>query len=368
MSRDRAPRPRDSGVVDALRQESREPLNLDYAAIFDQYADVDARGLLIIGVRRRVLAMNAAAREMLAFSGPLPEPLPGVVRDVNVGFAVGEAFHDRQPVWHESYAPDPDRLLRFHLIPILAATGEPVVVIATVEDVTRLRHLETVRRDFVANVSHELRTPIASINLLVETLQNGAVADPEAAQHFLHRIQVETHAMARLVEELLELSRLESGSLSLQVAEADVRELLESVVSRLAPAAQEKEIAIRLDIQDVLPPVLVDLKRMEQVLMNLLHNAIKFTPTSGAVTLRAMRQGPGVQVEIVDTGVGMDPAEAERVFERFYKVDKGRSRAEGAGLGLAIARHLLELHGSRLRVVSDVGRGSRFFFTLPIAG
>jgi len=358
---------RRAGEIGAL-EGTHEPLVLDHRAIFEQYAGADQRGMLLIGIRRRVLAMNEAARDLLAYSGQLPEPFAAVVRDVNVGFAVGEAFHDRQPVWHESYAPDPDRLLRYHLVPIIAPTAEPMLVVATIEDVTRLRHLETVRRDFVANVSHELRTPIASINLLVETLQNGAVADPEAAAHFLHRIQVETRAMGRLVEELLELSRLESGALSLQIEETETRGLLDSVMNRLEPAAQEKSISVRVDVQEVLPPVMVDVKRIEQVLMNLVHNAIKFTPPEGAITLRAMRHSPGVQIEVVDTGVGMDPAEADRVLERFYKVDKGRSRADGSGLGLAIARNLLELHGSRLRVVSEAGRGSRFFFTLPIAG
>ncbi|MBV9280647.1 MAG: PAS domain-containing sensor histidine kinase [Chloroflexi bacterium] len=345
----------------------REALPLDFRSIFEQYAQHDRRGLLLIGEGRRVLAVNPAARALLGFAGEVPRPIGEVVRDVNLGFAVGEAFHDRREVQHESYAPEPDRLLLYHLIPILAHTGEPMLVVATVEDVTRLRHLETVRRDFVANVSHELRTPIASINLLVETLQLGAIEDPQAAEHFLHRIEIETQAMARLVEELLELSRLESGSLSLALASVDVRELLEGVASRLAPAARDKGVEVACDIQKSLPRVTGDQKRLEQVLMNLTHNAIKFTPAGGTVTVRAARQGRGVLVEVVDTGVGVDPAEAGRILERFYKVDKWRNRSGGAGLGLAIARHLLELHGSRLHVVSEVGRGSRFSFALPVA-
>jgi two-component system phosphate regulon sensor histidine kinase PhoR len=240
--------------------------------------------------------------------------------------------------------------------------------VVSVEDATRLRHLETVRKDFVANVSHELRTPIASINLLVETLQRGAMNDPDAAMHFLHRIQVETQAMAQLVEELLELSRLETGALSLDIEGFSVSDLLTEVRDRLMPAAGEKGVAMHLDVQHSLPPVAADAKRIEQVVMNLLHNAIKFTPADGSVMVRARRQGRGVQVDVTDTGVGMASADAERIFERFYKVDKGRSREGGAGLGLAIARHLLELHGSQLQVVSEVGRGSRFSFALPLAG
>ena len=340
---------------------------IDYQTLFEQYAAKDQRGILLIGDRRRVLNLNPAAREMLGYQDPIPRPVSEVVRDVNFSFAVGEAIHDCRDVRHEVYLPTPDRLLCFHIVPIIAATGEPIFALATIEDITRLRHLETVRRDFVANVSHELRTPLASINLLVETLQNGAMKDPEAAEHFLHRIEVETRAMAVLVEELLELSRLESGSLSLNLEPVPVRGLLENVINRLAPTAHEKEVDIGLDIQEDGVQVMADPHRIEQVLMNLVHNAVKFTPAGGRITARAVRQGRGVQLEVLDTGMGMDAVEVSRVFERFYKVDKGRNRAEGAGLGLAIARHLLELHGTRLQVVSEVGRGSRFSFALPVA-
>ncbi len=340
---------------------------IDFRALFEQYAAADSRGLLLVGPRRRLLAINSAARTMLPYAGDIGVLVSDVVRGFDFGFLVGEVLHDRQPVTLEYFLPDPDRLLRFTLTPILARSGEPRCLLTTIEDVTRLRHLETVRRDFVANVSHELRTPIASINLLVETLQRGAMNDSADATHFLHRIEVETLAMARLVEELLELSRLENGVLSLNLASVSIPELLEDVANRLAPAAIDKQIEVRLNVQSGLPEVRADPKRIEQVALNLVHNAIKFTPVQGRVTLRAVRQGRRVQIDIADTGVGMDPADAQRIFERFYKVDKGRSRSEGAGLGLAIARHLLELHGSQLQVVSEMGRGSRFFFSLPVA-
>lgn len=354
-----------TNTMDAVQQEVLD--GLDIAALFDQFADHDYRGMLVINPRRQVLAMNPVSRELLGFFESLPRSVAEVVHDPHFEFAVGDALHDRHPAWHEMYVPNPDRLLRFHIVPVTSEAGEPQVLVVSVEDATRLRHLETVRKDFVANVSHELRTPIASINLLVETLQRGAINDPDAAMHFLHRIQVETHAMAQLVEELLELSRLETGGLSLSIGEISIGDLLMEVQARLLPTAEEKGVAMYLDVQEALPPVAADAKRIEQVVMNLVHNAIKFTPTEGSITLRARRQGRGVQIDVVDTGVGMDAAEAERIFERFYKVDKGRSRVSGAGLGLAIARHLLELHGSQLQVVSEVGRGSRFSFSLPLA-
>ena len=334
--------------------------------LFEQFADADHRGLMLVGDRRRILAMNPAARSLLAYDGPLPRPAAEISHDVELEFAVGDAIHDRHPVWHESYAPGPDRLLSFHLVPIMSSSGEPLLVAVTVEDVTRLRHLETVRRDFVANVSHELRTPIASINLLVETLQRGALNDPDAALQFLHRIEVETQAMAHLVEELLELSRLETGALTLDVACTDLEQLIRDVLARLAPTAEEKDVSLMADIRHELPNVRADRKRIEQVLMNLVHNGIKFTPAGGRVTVRAVRQGLAVSVDVVDTGIGMDADQAARIFERFYKLDKGRNRSGGSGLGLAISKHLLELHRSGLQVVSEAGRGSKFSFSLPV--
>lgn len=344
-----------------------EATELNCGALFEQYAELADRGLMVVDRQRNVQRINTVAREMLAYQGEVPAPAVSVFRDIEVDFAVGDAFHDRRPVTCEAYAPHPDRLLKFRMIPIIGQTTEPLAVVTAIDDVTRLRHLETVRRDFVANVSHELRTPITSINLLVQTLQNGALEDREAASHFLQRIEVETHSMGRLVEELLELSRLESGRLALALTDVDAKEVLEGVMNRLMPAARDKSLEIHLDVQEGLPHVQADPERLEQILMNLMHNAIKFTPPGGQVTLRAGRTGRGVQVEVVDTGIGMDTVEAARVFERFYKIDKGRNRAEGMGLGLAIARHLVELHGGRLHVVSEPGRGSRFSFALPRA-
>lgn len=340
---------------------------IGWRAVFEQLLASDRRGMLLVGPRRRVLEMNEAARDLLGFDGDLPCPSGDVSSDIHLGFAVGDALHDRKPVEYESFLPGPDRLLRYHLVPVLAPSGEAELLVVTVEDVTRLRHLETVRRDFVANVSHELRTPLASMRLLVETLEGGAIDDQPTAMRFLHRAEVEIDAMARLVEELLELSRLESGVLRLSMGPVDVKAAVESVSNRLAPMAQNKGVELTLDIPSDLRPVHADAPRLEQILINLAHNAITYTPEGGRVTLRARRQGRGVEIKVMDTGVGMRPEETERVFERFYKVDQGRARTAGAGLGLAIARHLVDVHGGRLTAVSDVGRGSTFSVLLPVS-
>jgi signal transduction histidine kinase len=341
--------------------------NIDYGRIFEQYVAGDNRGVVVLNSRRHAIDINPAGRAMLQYDGPLPLPIGDIVRDIKVGFAVGDAIHDRRVLRHETFLPDPERILSLNIVPVISRDGSIDHVLMTLEDVTRLRHLETVRRDFVANVSHELRTPIASINLLVETLQRMELGEQADAAHFLRRIQVETLSMNHLVEELLQLSRLESGRLSLNVETHSVKKIVAGVKNRLTIMAGEKSITLHTDVQRALPGVLVDAMAIEQVLMNLVHNAIKFTPSGGTVTLRARLSHPGVEIEVVDTGVGMEPSEAARVFERFYKVDKSRTRATGTGLGLAIAKHLLELHHSRLQVVSEPDRGSRFTFKLPLA-
>lgn len=338
----------------------------EFERVFEQYTAEDGRGVLVLDTQRNVLRINSAGRDLLAFTKRVPAPLGDVIRDVEVGFALGDAVHDRRTSERESFLTDPDRVLRITIIPVRTGAGIVDRVLMTVEDVTRLRHLETVRRDFVANVSHELRTPLASINLLVETLQSAGATEDES-RHFLRRIAVETQAMNQLVEELLQLSRMESGRLSLNLEAAPIREIMETVRNRLVMIADEKDLRLTTDAQMGIPPVMVDIAAIEQVLMNLTHNAIKFTPAGGTVTLRARLKHPGVEVDVLDTGIGMDSSEVTRIFERFYKVDKGRNRDGSSGLGLAISRHLLDLQGSRLNVVSEAGRGSRFTFGLPLA-
>jgi two-component system phosphate regulon sensor histidine kinase PhoR len=329
----------------------------------------DDRGVIVLDSRRVVAEINPAAREMFQFEGDLPAPIADVVRDINVSFAIGDALHDRTVMRQETFVTDPERLISLNIIPVIEKDGTVEHVVMTGQDITLLRHLETVRRDFVANVSHELRTPLASINLLVETLQGGGMKNEEDRDHFLRRIAVETRSMNHLVEELLQLSRLESGRVSLNMEATPVGAVVEGVAGRLAMMAEEKKLTLTTDIQPAMPEALVDPIAIEQILMNLAHNAIKFTPAGGTITLRARLSHPGIELDVIDTGVGMDAAEAARVFERFYKVDKGRNRGNGSGtgLGLAIAKHLLELHGSRLQVVSEPTRGSKFSFKLPLA-
>ena len=267
------------------------------------------------------------------------------------------------------------------------ADPSPSHLALTIEDMTRLRHLETVRRDFVANVSHELRTPLASVKLMAETLQTAIRRDPTAARTFAQRIEAEVDSLAQLVNELLELSRIESGRAPLRLTPTDMSEVAAETVERAKALAEHQGVRLQLAWEcearpcaEPLPLALADGPRIGQVLLNLIHNAIKFTPKGGTITVGVERtpdEENTLMLWVRDTGVGISEEDLPRIFERFYKVDRARTRSTpdqqanvsgGTGLGLAIARHLVETHGGHIWAESKQGRGSTFRFTLPIAG
>jgi two-component system phosphate regulon sensor histidine kinase PhoR len=246
--------------------------------------------------------------------------------------------------------------------PMPAKSGYLVVI----QDLTRLRRLETVRRDFVANVSHELRTPIASIKALSETLSDGAIEDPSVARNFLAKINTESEKLAQMVEELVELSQIESGQAALNSAPSRINEPIEHAVSRLKPLADRAGLTLKTAITPDLPQAMMDKDRIEQVLVNLIHNAIKFTHPMGKITVSAALEHGKIFVSVADTGIGISEDDLPRVFERFYKTDKSR-RSGGTGLGLSIAKHVVQAHGGDISVASQQGKGSTFTFTIPIS-
>lgn len=242
--------------------------------------------------------------------------------------------------------------------------------LVVLQDLTRIRRLETIRRDFISNVSHELLTPIASLGALVETLKDGAINDPPAANHFLGRAQFEVDSMSQLVNELLTLSRIESGVTEFHFQPTHVSELMLHPVERMREQAVRKEIDLQIDIPSELPMVMADAKQIWQVVTNIVHNAIKHTEGKGTITLSAQRKGSGeISVLIEDTGNGIHPDDLPRIFERFYKADRARQRKQpqGTGLGLAIAKHIVLAHEGRIWAESKIGKGSKFYFTVPIA-
>ena len=189
-------------------------------------------------------------------------------------------------------------------------------------DVTRMRHLETVRKDFVSNISHELRTPIASLKALTETLQDGALEDKKVANHFLNRIEIEVDSISLIVQELLELSRIESGRVPLKLEKVDPCELINSAVDRLRLQAETSGLELNINCPETLPHVMADYSRLVQVLVNLLHNAIKFTASGGAITIECQDNKEKIIFSVTDTGVGISSQDFPRIFERFYKADR----------------------------------------------
>ncbi len=243
-------------------------------------------------------------------------------------------------------------------------SGLPGSVLLVLQDLTRIRRLESLRREFVSNVSHELRTPLASMKALTETLREGAIDDPPAAQRFLERMDIEIDSLTQMVEELLELSRIESGRVPLERRAVLPGDLVDKAVDRMILQAQRAGLTIKKNIAPDLPRVSVDYSRMVQVVVNLLHNAIKFTLPGGMITCGTRKYEQGVVIFVSDTGVGIDPDSLPRIFERFYKVDKARS-GSGTGLGLSIARHLVEAHGGRIWAESELNKGTTVCFFLP---
>lgn len=253
--------------------------------------------------------------------------------------------------------------LQVVVVPLADAEESCLVIL---QDLTQLRKLETVRRDFVGNVSHELKTPLASARLLVDTLRDGAIDDRPTALRFLDQLDGQVDELTRIVDELLDLARIESGGAGLKLAPESVDSLVQAAVRRLAPQIERSGITVAVDVPEEMPPILCDRGRIEQVLVNLLHNAIKYTDRGGRVEVKAQLTGAEVTISVADTGVGIAPEDLPRIFERFYKTDRSRATG-GTGLGLSISKHIVQAHGGRIWVESAQGKGSTFSFAVPIA-
>jgi two-component system phosphate regulon sensor histidine kinase PhoR len=254
---------------------------------------------------------------------------------------------------------------------VVRARRSPVQGIwVTIDDVSELRRLQRIRAEFIDNLAHELRTPLANVRLLAETLsRDSEEADlPQRLRRSVAQIDVESGHLAQMVNELLDLSRIEQGTARLEVEDVALEPVVAGTIERLRLFAEQQGVTLAADLPDSLPPVRADSERMAQVLMNLLHNAVKFSPSGGRVIVGAESEAEDVIVSVRDEGVGIPEGELERIFERFYKVDRARVRGKGGtGLGLAIARHIVESHGGRIRAESEEGAGSTFSFTIPRA-
>jgi two-component system, OmpR family, phosphate regulon sensor histidine kinase PhoR len=333
-----------------------ESERLRLATVLDQITD----GVLIADATGLIQFANPAAGRLFQFSNPLHHSIAEVVRNHQLVEAWRRGQQTRQIQSESVEVPTRHQYLQLVVIPDQHTSGSLLLA----QDLTRIRRLETVRRDFVSNLSHELRTPLASLKALAETLQEGALDDPPAALRFVDQIQIEVDALTQMVNELLELSKIESGRFSLERSPAAAYDLLHSAAQRMQLQAERANIAVRVECAEDLPRVQVDSQRLEQVLINLIHNAVKFTRPGGEVVLCAESAPGEVRFAIQDTGVGIPADEVPRIFERFYRVDKSRT-GRGTGLGLSIAKHIVEAHGGRIWAESTEGQGSTFYFTIP---
>jgi two-component system phosphate regulon sensor histidine kinase PhoR len=349
-------------MADALRRTIRavEEQSAEVSAILAGMAD----GVMIVDDQDRVITLNRAAERFLETTevSAQGKTVAEVTRRHELVRRLAENGLAETPlvveVGHEQ------RQVQVAVTSV--RLGGSTRRIFLFQDVTALRRAEAVRRDFVANVSHELRTPLAALRAVVETLEAGALDDPPAAREFLSRMHVEVDELSQMVEELLALARIESGRVQLRFNRTDLGTVVGQAAQRLEPQAGRQGVALLILLPEEPILAVVDAERLQQVVINLVHNAIKFTPPAGKVEVSVERRGDFAAIVVADTGVGLAPSELPRLFERFYKADRSRGTS-GTGLGLAIVKHLVQAHRGRIAAESPgVGRGATFTVLLPL--
>jgi two-component system phosphate regulon sensor histidine kinase PhoR len=347
--------------MDSLDSE-RAKLDLVLSSMFE--------GVIVTDERERIILMNPSLRRlfMIAVDPEGRKPLE-VIRNSAIGDMVDRILKGQQQLATEEITvtvPE-ERILQANGVPIIR-NGRPEGSILVFHDITELRRLERIRQEFVANVSHELRTPIASIKGYAETLMEGALDDKDNAKEFISIIFQDANRLAALINDLLDLSKIESGKMNMSLVSLDPAKLLKGAVKVMEKQAKARSISLGIDLEPGLPQVKADETLFTQVMVNLLENAIKYTPEGGSVTVSAKKDNESLQVNVVDTGIGIPEKDLSRIFERFYRVDKARSRElGGTGLGLSIVKHIVQAHHGRVWVTSVPGTGSTFSFTIPLA-
>lgn len=352
-----------SRLRDALAQNEEEKEKL--ASILTNMSD----GVIATDDTGKIILMNRRAGEMLRIQGELPESADMITllrlsqeeREILQLGTMHSTILENETEEGDTF------LIRVTFTPIHRREAGIVGTIAVLQDVTEQEQLEASRREFVANVSHELRTPLTTIKSYTEALEDGAMEDPELGPKFASVIQNQTERMIRLVTDLLHLSRLDSKEAQLRKQPVSVMEMLEEVADRFSFQMQEKGIKPTLFIASEVGSAWADRDQIDQVLDNLMSNAMKYTPEGGTITIEARLTDDGVlAISVQDNGIGIPKKDLDRIFERFYRVDKARSRnMGGTGLGLSIAREIVKAHGGMISLQSELGKGTKVTFTLP---
>lgn len=321
-------------------------------------------GILLLDARGHIVFLNAAAETFLNAPAALGHAFNQVAWSLQAQPLVDDVLNQRAETLSQIITKD-ERALRVtvHACTVNQTPGALIVL----TDITELQRLGRVRRDFVANISHELRTPLTSLQILVDTLANELLPN-SPAQKWVNKLQNQLDALHQLSQELMDLALIESGQMPIKLVHTPLDTLITNVLQIFQPQIERKNLTLHQDLPASLD-VLADAAGAQRVLGNLLHNAIKFTPAGGQITLRARPLGEMVEIQVQDTGIGIPADALPRIFERFYKVDPARTagKTRSTGLGLAIAKHIVEAHGGKIWAESVEGKGSTFYFTLPLA-
>lgn len=346
----------------SLNEEEKEKL----ASILSNMND----GLIATDDHGRVIVINRRAKQILQVNEDttLGMPLGELLGMQQEKMQVLEGTEDHSTMLHLYHEAEEDPLFVKVTYTTIHSKGKGSAgTIAVLQDVTGQEKLEQARREFVANVSHELRTPLTTIKSYLEALEDGALEEPQLAGKFVNVARNETERMIRLVTDLLQLSRLDSKQAIISKETTDVTEMLEEVADRFSFQLEQRMIAIEIDVEKHVDEIMLDRDRIDQVLDNLVSNAIKYTPEGGHIRIHAGRREHAVlEISVQDNGIGIPRKDLSRIFERFYRVDKARSRSMGGtGLGLSIAREIVKAHGGTIQLESELGQGTRVTFTLP---
>lgn len=350
-------------LEDKIIEISQEKNKIE--AILESMVD----GVIAVDKNGEISLINTAARRIFNIEA---EEIKGknlitTLFNHRIDMYLQRAFDTKESIKREIKYKNPEpKIIQATFIPLLDEKQNISGGVIVLTDITELRKLETVRNDFVANVSHELRTPLTSIVGYLDTLLESNVEDPEIRNRFLKIIKEETDRLSILIKDLLNLSKIESQSFDLKPD--DFSEVLDKVVNLLQKNAEDKNINLKIEIDDKLPPVYMVREQIKQVLINLIDNAIKYTPAGGEIEITVEEEADKVYFSVKDNGMGIPKADQERIFERFYRVDKARSRSlGGTGIGLSIVRNIIKQHGSEIQVKSREGAGSEFYFYLNSA-
>jgi len=349
------------GKMERIKQESVK-LDAVLSSMFE--------GIMVVGEKGGILLMNPSLRKLF-FVDSTPEaktPME-MIRNTQVQDIVDKIIKDKQRLISEEIiiSQPEERILKINGVPIIRNNILEGAVLVF-HDITELRRLERVRQDFVANVSHELRTPISSIKGYAETLLEGAIDDKDNVREFISIIYQDSNRLANLIDDLLDLAKIESGKMKMVFVPLDIKPILDRSLGVLEKPIKGKQLSVSLSIPDGIPKVLADDTRIAQVFLNLLDNAVKYTSDSGSIKVSISLNDKFVQVDVSDTGMGIPEQDLPRIFERFYRVDKARSRElGGTGLGLSIVKHIVLSHGGQVWVKSELGQGTTFSFTIPHA-